>query len=318
MAAEDKEKNVEELDLWELFKKIGQALKSCFVYLLRRSIWLAAFVAIGVIFCIYLSLKDKKYYSSMAMFCSKNVNSTLVISQIDALGDLFAKKKYDELVLMLQIPRDVIEEVKSIKGLYAIDADRNKYPDYADVNEQVRANPKDTTLGKMDDYFYLKLDVYSDKPFASILQALQYYINKDEFLKRENEYAIVQQKQLLATMKEQVALLDSFQKADYFKRGGISGGQQLYLIDEKGTRLYHSDYLLLYQKQQKLEKDLAFYTDVITPVQGLSLLTTPENSFVFYLKEHIWKFLLLGFICVLLWDYRRFLLSNMLGKKTAS
>lgn len=311
----NKEKNTDELDLWDLFKRMGLAIKSFFVYLLRRSVWLVVFIVIGVIFCIYLSSKDKKYYSATVQFRSKNVNSALIISQIDALGSLLDDKKYDELVLMLQAPKDVIEEVKDIKGLYALDANRDKYPDYADINERVKTNPSDTTLGKMDDYFYLKLDVYSDKPFTSILQALRDYISKDEFLRRENEFAISQQKQLLETVKNQVALLDSFQKADYFKRDRVSGGQQLYLIDEKGKSLYHNDYLDLYEKQQEVEKDIEFYNDVITPTQGFSPLATPENPLTFYLKKYIWRFLLLSFICVLLWDNRKFLLSNILGKK---
>lgn len=318
MHTEDKEKDADELDLWDLFKKMWLAIKKLFVYLLRRSIWFAIFIVIGVIFCVFQSSKDKKYYSSTIQFRSNNINSALIISQINALDNLLKEQKYDKLALILQTPKDVVEEIKSIKGLYALDVDRDKHPDFADVKELVNANPRDTTLGKMNDYFYVKLDVYSDKPFTNILQGLRDYISRDEFLKRENEYAISQQKQMLATIKDQVSLLDSFQRVDYFKRDRVTASQQLYLIDEKGKFLYHLDYIDLYEKQQKFEKNLEFYCDVITPTQGFSPLTTPENSFTFYLKKSIWWFLLLGFVCALLWDNRKFLLSNILGKKRTS
>lgn len=315
MDIENKEKNIEELDLWDLLAKVGTVVKNSLIYLLRRSLLLFTFIIVGCAYCIFQSEGDKKYYSSTVQFRSKNVNCALIISQIDALDGLLNEGKYEEVALILQVPKEELESIKSIKGLYALDANRDKYPDYADENEYVKKSPRDTTLGKMNDYFYLRLDVYSDKIFASISKSLKEYINRNEFLKRENDFALIQQEEMLKKLKDQVALLDSFQKIEYFDKNKAqsSTGQQLYFNDQK--RLYHNDYLALYRQLQEAEKEQDLYSEIITLTQDFPPLTTPENSLLFYLKKHVWKFLLFGFLVVLFWDNRKFIISNVFGKK---
>ena len=110
-------------------------------------------------------------------------------------------------------------------------------------------------------------------------------------------------------------MLDSFQKIEYFERnkGQGSAGQQLYINDRR--QLHHNDYINLYERLQNAEKELGLYGDIITLTQDFPPLATPENSFSFYFKKYIWWFLLLGFSVAIFWDNRKFLISNMLGKK---
>lgn len=320
MDTENKEKNTEELDLWDLLKTIWNACYSAIgkflLYLLRKSLWIISFMVLGIAFCIFLSSTAKKYYSSTVQMRS-NVNSSLIISQIDVLNDLIKAGKYEELALALQLPVEVTKEVKSIKGLYAVDANKDGYPDYADVNEEVKKNPRDTTIKKLDEYLYLNLEVYSDVVFPNVAKTLKSYIKKNEFLGRENDIIRAQGEALLIELKKQVSLLDSFQKVEYFDktRSGYSS-QQLFMLGDKSQTLYHGDYISLYNQQLEKERELELYNEIVTIIQDFPPLSTPANPLMSYLKKYVWKFMLLGFVCAILWDNRKFILSNAFQKKT--
>lgn len=320
MDVDGKEKNTEELDLWNLLKKIWDACYSAvakfLTYLLRKSLWIVSFTIIGIGFCVFICSVEKKYYSSTVQMRS-SVNSSLVIPQIDALDDLIKAAKHEDLALILQLPIEVVEEVKSIKGLYAIDVNDDEEPDYADINEYVKNNPQDTTVKKVSNYFYLKLDVYSDVVFPNVAKTLKEYLGKNEFLERENEIIVTQRQELLKEVKKQVAMLDSFQRVEYFEKGRQGyGSENLFMLGDKGQQLYHQDYISLYNQQLKLEKEVDLYSDdIITVIQDFPPLTSPANSFSSYLKKHLWRFIVLSIVCAIVWDNRKFLLSHMFGQK---
>ena len=321
MTNENKEKQVEaeELDLWSLLKKIWDAcysgISKLLLYLLRKGLWIIASMVIGVGFCLYLSSTSKKYYSSTVQMRS-NVNSALIIRQIDVLNDLIKSNKREELALILQLPVGVVKEVKRIRGLYAIDANRDGYPDYADFDEKIKNNPQDTTLKKTDRYFYLNLEVYSDVIFPNIARTLKTYIGENEFVKREDDILRLQKKELLNEVKKQVALLDSFQRVEYFdKSRQTHGSQNLFMLGDKSQQLYHTDYIALYNKQQEIEQDLELNDDIITVIQDFPPLSTPENRLTRYIKNYVWIFMLLGLASAILWDNRKFLISNIFSEK---
>lgn len=320
MNTDSQEKHTEEeLDLWVLLKKIWDvcylAVSRLLMYLLRKSRWIITFMIIGVAFCVIFSFVGKKYYSSIVQMRS-NVNSTLIIAQIDVLNDLVNVGKYGELALILQLPIEVVKEVKTIKGLYAIDVDRDGYPDYADFDERIKKNPQDTTIKKLSNYFYLSLEVYSDVIFPNVAKTLKSYIKKNEFLGREDDIIRLQKEDMLLEIKNQIALLDSFQRVEYFSKNKQGyGAQNLFMLGDNNQKLYHDDYIALYNRQQAFERDLELGNDIITIIQDFPPLSTPANPLTSYLKRYVWIFMVLGFICAILWDNRKFILSNMLGKK---
>lgn len=309
-----------EIDLIDLMKNLYNFcrtnIKAFFTFLLRQSVWLVGFGILGIGFSIFLSLNSKKYYSSSVQILSNNVNCNYVIAQIDALDGLLAKEDYQQLSSLLDIPESILPDVKSIKALHAIDANKDSIPDYMDELELAKRNPRDTSIRKMNNYFYLKLEVFSEQAFAPIAKSLTQYLNKSKLLTKENTYSVLQKKLMLDEVKKQVSLLDSFQKVEYFidSRGKTAASQQTVFMSEKDKKLYHKDILGLYKQQLRLEKELELYSNVITITQDFPPLSAPENTLGLYLKKYVWKFVLAGFLFSVLWYYRKPLSSAILRK----
>ncbi len=309
MTTENQSQNSsDELDLFYILKKAYNAccsaLGSILKFLLRKSLWLLIAAMLGAVFSYYVFSKSKKYYTSTVQLISKNVPCDLIISQIDALNGLLINRDYKSLSLMLNLPDTALKEVKSIKALYAIDANKDHLPDYADILEKVKKNPQDTSIKKMHDYFYLRLEVFSEKAFPSVASSLKSYIRRNTFLQDENALAIGQKERLLEEVKKQVTRLDSFQRTEYFEKNKTAN-QQFILNGNGDKSLYHNQYINLFSQQQGIEKDLQLYPDVITVVQDFPPLSRPENTMMSYFKSYVPAFLLLGLLCALLWTYRK-------------
>ncbi|MGE0088135.1 MAG: hypothetical protein AB7S50_01510 [Bacteroidales bacterium] len=314
----------DEIDLIELFQKMGNGIKnlfnklislinSFFIFLIRKSIWLIAFIILGVIVSYLLFTMTKRYYTSEMTAKSNSMNNTVIVNSINLLNDLFISGNYSALSEYLQLTKSQAKSIKSINAFYGIDLNKDEISDFVDYKNTFL--PKDTNQVRLDDVFYLQISVYDESVFPVLKNSIKNYISNNPYVLENNNIRIQQAHNQIEMLKKEIAKLDSLQNVQYFEipKTQKANNNQMIVLNEKDMKLYHVEKLRLNTQILDLEKDLSINPDPITVIQDFTQLSKTENPITIYIKIWVPIFFLLGIICSLIWQYRKriwFLISE--------
>jgi len=305
----------EEIDLLELFNRMGKAiskffmqifelLKSFFMLLVRKSIWIFLFSLLGIFFGYLFYINTPRFYSSEMVARSNSMNNSVIVNSINLLNELFENKSFNALGNYLGTSSSQAEKIKSIDAFYGIDINRDRIADYIDYENLY--NPKDTSQKRLSDIFYLKISVYDETIFPSVRDGIKRYISTNPYILQNNEVRKQQTKTLIEEFKNEIKKLDSLQKVQYFEipKNQKAGNSQLVVLNEKEIKLFHNDIISLFNRKLSLEKDLALNPDPITVIQDFTQLSKADNPLIKFLKIWVIFFAVLGLIASLIWQYR--------------
>lgn len=305
----------DEIDLLELFNRIGLGIKkfsywiiglikSFFLLLIRKSIWIITFSIIGGFVGYYFYNTTPRFYSSEMVARSNSMNNSVIVNSINLLNDLFENKNYNALSSYLGTSSKEAEKIRSIEAFYGIDINKDKIADFIDYDKTY--NPKDTTQKRLPDVFYLRINVYDETIFSNVRDGIKKYISTNPFILQNNEVRVRQAKSMISEYQSEISKLDSLQKVQYFEVPKMQkgGNSQMIVLNEKEAKLYHNDILSLYNKKLILEKDLVLNPDPITIIQDFTQLSKAENPLIKFLKTWVIVFAILGLLSSLLWQFR--------------
>ncbi|MDX9694824.1 MAG: hypothetical protein RBT49_03440 [Bacteroidales bacterium] len=314
----------DEIDLIELFQKMGTGIKnmfnkliglinSFFIFLIRKSVWLITFIILGFIVSYMLFTMTKRYYTSEMTARSNSMNNTVIVNSINLLNDLFISTNYSALSEYLQLTETQAKNIKSINAYYGIDINKDGIADFVDYKNSY--NPKDTTQKRLGNVFYLQISVFDESVFPILKNSIKSYINNNPFVIENNNLRINQAENQIAILRAEIAKLDSLQNVQYFEipKTQKSNNNQMIVLNEKDIKLFHEDKIKLNTKILELEKDLAINPDPITVIQDFAQLSKTQNPITKFIKIWVPIFFVLGLICALLWQYRKkiwFLISE--------
>ena len=306
----------EEIDLLELFNRMGRSIKNLFIWLynllvsfflllIRKFVWIFFFSIVGAFVGYLFYNNTPRFYSSQMVAVSNSMNNSVIVNSINLINDLFESKNYDVLANYLSISPQMAKKIKSIGAYYGIDLNKDKITDYVDYEKVY--NPKDTTQKRLTDIFYLKISVYDETIFANVRDGIKKYINTNPYIVENNNVRKQQDIKLIELYKKQIMKLDSLQKVQYFEVPKLqkSGNNQLVLLNEKETKLYHTDIINLYNAQLYLERQLVLNPDPITIIQDFTQLAKADNPLIKFLKTWVVIFAIFGFSFSILWQYRK-------------
>lgn len=310
----------DEMDLIELFNRIGNSIKKGVIWiinrfqdfvllLIRKSLWIISFSIIGAIVGYLFFKATPRYYSSEMVAVSNALDNNYIVSSINLLDDLFKTDNHTIAANYLEIPFENAKQIKSIEAYYGIDVNKDRIPDYVDYMGTF--NPKDTSIRRITDFFYVKMEVYSESVFAQARDGIKKYFNKNNFVIKNNQVRIAQSETLIQSIDQEIKKLDSLQKIQYFEipKSQKANNSQMIVLNEKEMKLYHDQILSLQRQKLELEKDITIKKDPITVVQDFTPLSKAENPVTKYLMNWILIFSLLGFIISLLWQYKKIILD---------
>ncbi|NOU19907.1 MAG: hypothetical protein HOO91_20300 [Bacteroidales bacterium] len=305
----------DEIDLLELFSRIGLGIKkfsywilelirSFFLLLIRKSIWILSFSLIGGFVGYYFYNTTPRFYSSEMVARSNSMNNSVIVNSINLLNDLFENKNYNALSSYLGTSSKEAEKIRSIEAFYGIDINKDIIADYIDYNKTY--NPKDTTQKRLSDVFYLRISVYDESIFSNVRDGIKKYISTNPFILQNNEVRIQQTKSMITEYQSEINKLDSLQKVQYFEVPKMQkgGNSQMIVLNEKEAKLYHNDILSLYNRKLSLEKELVLNPDPITIIQDFTQLSKAENPLIKFLKTWILVFAIFGLLSSLIWQLR--------------
>jgi len=306
----------EEIDLLELFSRMGQSIKRFFVWLynlltsfllllIRKSVWIISFSIAGAFVGYSFYQNTPRFYSSQMVAISNSMNNNVIVNSINLLNDLFESKNYNVLANYLSISPQMAEKIKSIGAYYGIDLNKDEITDYVDYDKKY--NPKDTTQKRLTDIFYLKISVYDETIFTNVRDGIKKYINTNPYIVENNNVRKQQDVTLIELYKKQIKKLDSLQKVQYFEVPKLQkgGNNQLVLLNEKEIKLYHTDIINLYNAQLYLEKQLILNPDPVTVIQDFTQLAKADNPLIKFLKTWVVIFAIFGFSFSIFWQYRK-------------
>jgi len=305
----------DEIDLLELFNRMGKAIKNFFNWIIKlfnsfilliiqKSLWIIAFAIFGGFVGYFFYSNTPRFYSSEMVARSNSMDNNVIINSINLLNDLFENKNYTALGSYLGTTAAKAAKIKSIEAFYGIDLNKDKITDYVDYDKTY--NPRDTTKKRLTDIFYLRINVFDETIFPSVRDGIKRYISTNPYILQNNDVRIQQTESLIEEYKNEIKKLDSLQKVQYFEVPKMqkAGNSQMVVLNEKEAKLYHNDIINLYNRKLSLEKELSINPDPITVIQDFTQLSKAENPLIKFLKTWVLIFAILGFITSIIWQLR--------------
>ena len=304
------EKRNDEIDLIEVFQKIGNGIVNLFnwfinlfyqilLFFIRRAILIGVIIFIGLAIGFTKYKTSPRYYSSSLEAYSNAMSSLDMINYINNINELFGEGNIKGLENKLNIDSLSLKDIKGVKAFKVIDLNKDGITDLVDYNEKYKSS--DTVISRSR--FVIKVEVFDQSVFPTIQESILNYIEKNKYIHDLNTIRKKQLNELIAKLDIEINTLDSLKKTEYFRKEDEllkSQAGQLLVMNEKTTQLYHPQIISLYKEKQELEQRLELRTDPITIIQDFSALSTVENNLMHYLKKYGILSIVLGILLAIL------------------
>lgn len=319
-----------EVDLLDILRISLRYVISFFKLLLRFGVWLlrfiyqrkviiGVFVLIGLCYAIFESRKgNQKHKASVEM--SINMHDAYFFNSLIETLDRHCQNEDKTFIgQCLNLTGEEAKNLLSIKSYYVIDEMLDGTPDKVDYEKVYDA--KDTTKVRMKDRLVVQVVVKEDMPlFAKLPDALYYYFNSNPVLKAENEIRIKQIEDNIDAIKNEILMLDSLRKIEYFKRpkGGINSSDKTIILNEKEKKLYHDDLLTLESRIDDLEWTKEINNRCVTFVSEFRLYPKAVNRITRSVIKYVGIAFLVGILVSIVFFSRKDIkgfLENKDGRK---
>lgn len=309
---EDKEKN--ELDLLDVLKSIVVAIKNGFLFLInglgvwarllyRHKILVAGCLLLMGLACTYLN--RNKVYRAEADMKLISYSSLYVKSMLDPLHFQSSYGDSSSVCQKLGIPVHDAAKITDIRAYYYVDVQNDGTPDFIDYENKY--DVKDTTMSILPWKIRVVVETVDTSLLSKLSDAFIYAITSNPQVTRENMLRLTQLDEKIAMVEQEMKLLDSLRKKEYFERKkdlSLSVDKTL-MISEREMKLYHNDLLEL----EKVKQDLSWERNIY------DVCATFENDFelnpmaINRMSKTLPKFLFLGLLLAIclscLWEYKR-------------
>jgi hypothetical protein len=321
----------DEIDLLDLFKRMGRALNKMFnalakaflisvVFLIRRWLPLLLSILAGVGVSYFLKTTSTSFYSSDLVFRNnlaqldkkktKDISGTTseIISKINKLHAFCSNPKI--LGEALTLKPEVVSNIFDISAFWIIDRNKDGIPDYVDYAGN--HNIYDTINIRMPGNFDVRVNFNSSLDLNKIRDGIIKYVESDSLNQQRNRLRIVQNNDLLIRVNLDIKELDSLQKVKYFEENRNSkpgkDGQIVFMQEQK-TQLFYPDMQSLFSKKQLLETENVLYPGIVTVLRDFSSPTQINSGTRYYIKQVIPIFFLITLFVLIILANRKKLIE---------
>lgn len=276
------------------------------IYLLRKLLWVALFVAIGIAAGVLLDKQAPKVYCSEAIVRSNNLAIPVVVDNISKLNNLCRQRNYRELALQLNISELDAEKISTLSAQYGLftSNDRLNHSEqplyYA---EKYAWNDTTLTASK---FVRIVVEVFDEDIYPTLMQGLLTFISNNAFGYKMNLLRVEQLKEQIAYVEKEIATLQQVQ-ATYTAssntptvqldlNGALQKSEQVQL-HEAIDRLYYS--------KISLEREYTLFTQPATVVSDFSKTYRPTVSLLKRTTATSAVTVALGLMALLLWENRK-------------
>jgi hypothetical protein len=292
----NKEINDNEIDLLDLFRRIGRTLGKwvlaigtgllvCIVFLLRNSVTLIFSIIVGIGLSYVVKWSSMPFYESEITLRSNAVPNSEMIAYINKLDILLMEKNYQGMAGLISLTPENTRKIKKINACWVIDMNRDSIPDYVDYRNE--HNIYDTLNIRMRDRFVIKVTIDDPQVLAQFRNGILFYVKNNPLFQQKNDFRLKETDELLAHLNYDIVQLDSLQKVKYFEetrnRLPEKGGQIVFLQEQK-TQLVYGDIYSLYQRKQILDQEKDLYPGILTVISDFYQPFRRHNGGLYYGK----------------------------------
>jgi hypothetical protein len=331
MSETSNKKNVrdDEIDLLELFRRIGRTLGKWFnallkgllislVFLIRN--WLPLLISIiaGVAISYALKSNSSSFYTSdlvlrnnMAKIAEKtrrDISGTTaeLLSKINKLHLFCQESNSVSLSKALSFKQDSINGISDISAFWIIDLNKDGIPD--NVDYKGNHNVYDTINVRMQNILNVRVKISSGIDLNRVRDGIIKFIEDDSLFQQRNRLRLKQNREMLTRLNYDIKQLDSLQKVKYFEetrnlKPGNSG--QTIFMQEQNTQLLYNDIYKLYEQKRDLEAENDLYQNIVTVINDFSMPTIRENDLMFYGRRIIPRLFTITLIILVLFANRK-------------
>jgi hypothetical protein len=325
----DKNVRNDEIDLLDLFKRMGRTLNRwgnalgraflvSIIFIVKRWLPLGLSIIAGIGISFILKTTSDSSYTSDMVFRNNlesldlkthrdNSGTTAeLISKINKLHSLCTENNSTGLLQALEMNSESVKNISDISAFWIIDQSRDGIPDYVDYKGN--HSPSDTNNIRMQDRLNIRVKINSPLDLNSVRDGILMFIEKDSLFQQRNRVRLKQNHDLLVRLSSDILELDSLQKVKYFEETRNmkpgNGGQIIFMQEQK-TQLVYNDIYFLYAKKQNLESERDLYKGIVTILSDFSLPTKRDNGAMYYGKSIIPFFFLVTLLILILTANRR-------------
>jgi len=319
----------DEIDLLELFRRIGRTIGKWFnvllkgflislVFLIRN--WLPLLVSIiaGVAISYVLKSNSSSFYTSdlvlrnnMAKIAEKtrrDISGTTaeLLSKINKLHLFCQEGNSVSLSKALLFKQDSINGISDISAFWIIDLNKDGIPD--NVDYKGNHNVYDTINVRMQNILNVRVKISSGIDLNRVRDGIIKFIEDDSLFQQRNRLRLKQNREMLTRLNYDIKQLDSLQKVKYFEetrnlKPGNSG--QTIFMQEQNTQLLYNDIYKLYEQKRDLEAENDLYQNIVTVINDFSMPTIRENDLMFYGRRIIPRLFTITLIILVLFANRK-------------
>jgi hypothetical protein len=293
--ATNKNVNEDEIDLLDLFRRmgkainrsshvIGRALLISIVFLLKRWLLIGLSLIAGIGMSYLLKISSAPFYTS-DLVLRNNISNVDLISYLNRLWTYSRENNNTALEKALSISSEQANGIIEISTHWIIDQGKDGSPDYVDLYN--KSDVYDTLNVRMPDRVNIRVKIVFPRDLTSLRNGIIKFIESDSLFQLKNRVRLAQNRDLLSRLNYDIIQLDSLQKIKYFQetknRFPQNGGQMVFL-QEQNTQLIYSDIYTLYARKQNLEAERDLYKGSITVLSDFSEPIKRSNGTLFYAK----------------------------------
>jgi hypothetical protein len=314
---ENKNVKDDEIDLLDLFKRMGKTISNWLnalgraflvttVFLLKRWLPLGLSIIIGVGFSWMAKNNSKKIYSSELTIRSNAVPNSDMISYINRLHLFCIENDSLSLAAALAIPLEKVRSIADIEAFWAIDLGKDGVPDKIDYKNNYSVT--DTVNIRMTDRFVVRARLTVSHDFPLLRERIIAYAGQNILFQQRNQVRLAQNKEIQERLVYDISQLDSLQKVKYFEetrsRIPSSGGQMIFL-QAQNTQLIYTDIYALYARKQAIDREMELYNEVLTLLNDFTTPAIPINGLLSYGKTYIPFFFILTLLFLIVFANRK-------------
>jgi hypothetical protein len=294
-----------------LATKVWNALIFGIIYLIRKSLWLTLFVAIGLAVAIVPSINAPKYYASSAIVSSNSLDCWLVIDNLATINKLLALKNYAAVASILNISEADAAQLKSLVGHYGVVFGKSSS---LPVHYVAKHDWRDTSLSISRNFFKIKVLVYNEAVYPALTNALLGYIGGSAFGRQSAALQAEQVKGQLVNINRDIAAMQQAIASHNSNHQNMASP----LADKarKSEPAQMQEALSnLYAQKSELERQSALFTSSATFVEDFSKSYMPANRIRYYAAAVAAISFVLGVVGLVVWDNRKNIVAAVRNKK---
>lgn len=309
--------NNDEIDLLDLFRRIGNTIRKWFnslgraflisvVFLLKKWLPLGISIVLGVLFAYMLKFTSDSSYKSDLVLRNNAIQNSEMIGHINKLHRYFDERNFEALNSLTSINGDLLKNVNDICAYWIIDKGNDEVPDYVDYSSN--HNVYDTLNVRMKDFIDIQISIKTPQELAIVRNGIVKFITSDTLFQKINNTRIRQKKEMLQRISLDITQLDSLQKIinrNENKRTNLQTNNQMVFLQEQKTQLLYPEIQNLYTRKQIIEVELDLYPDIITVINDFSVPSRRINGVFYYAKKVAPIFFLITLIILILYSNKK-------------